>query len=1515
MKRRTLARSVRVTCEALELRCLLNAPGTNYTLAFDDEFNGTNMAADPLWKNYLPWTSDPYEGGNYLDYMVNTNETIAGVNYTSNVSESGGQVHLNTQSIASTPIVDTVANATLSFTGAMMTTNASFSTQYGYAEIRAQLPTGFGNWPAFWSLGSGWPPENDIMEDWPGTSASSPRFHQGLYGMDAGWHDYNDTTSSTVPSSTFHTYAMQWGPGFENFYVDDKLAYSSVAAGVPAADIPTESMYFLLNSGVAQGETANYSNSASNELNVDYVRIYTYTPTAGAAIANPGFNASTSYTLSGSAAYNVGTNLSLTGNGDLHEYGAVGEADQTITSLLPNTTYIFGGYAEIGTGTTQGLIGVKNYNGSANTSAPIGSTTSITWVQGFVTFTTGPTNTSATIYVSNPGTGNLNFDDLSLTMAPQASVASTGALPGGTVNIPIESGIGKFSTITATSSDQTLVTNAGITVNASHTSLAITALAGVTGTTTITLTATANDTNTGPYSDLFVGSLVSSFVVSVLPEITASGTTGQANTFRVVRNGANVDIYVNNTTTTPTIEDPYSAFSVIALAGQGTGNTLTVDYSGGDPVTAGGISFTGGAGTDSINFTGLSGTNTITLNNGSSVQINSDFINYTNVDKMNLDLGTGTNTLASVSPTTLPAITLTEDAGGTTSIGGASGTLPSRTIVNVNAGGTFSIANAAESLDQVSGAGTLTLGLLTIGGNNGTSTFSGVINGSGGGLTKVGTGTLLMTGNNTFTGAIAIGTGSNPAGDGNGILRITTGNAINHASSLTLTDNNGSYDLFQIDGTAAPVSVSLPISLNANNFSGPNGVPATLIESIAGNNTISSTITFNVGGNGYGIQADAGSVAFTAAQAITHILYLRGAGSGSFTNTLSSTGGLTFQDTGNWTLSGTNTYTGATIISSGEVTLTKSGALGTTASLSVASGATLALQGGITIPSTVTFSPVGAGVGGVGTLLNVSGNNTWSSALALNAAGVTIGATAGQLTLASTLSGGPLTKVGIGALLLNGANTYTGSTKITGGTLELATGSIATATINVSSGAALTVDANTTLPAATAMTNAGTVTFKNTAQTIGTFNGAGAVSLTGTALTITAGGTISGLVSGTGSLIVSSGALGLSGVDTYTGGTTVSGGSLEIGSPGSLADVAVSVSAAATLTVDSGASISSSANLSDAGTVNFNNATQTIATLNGMGALNLNGTALTISNGGIFSGPIGGNGSLIVGGGLLTLTSTGTIASSAITINALATADINGVLTAAPAVIVNGNLNFGSADASNDPTSDILPISLGSLTVGGTGDVVVGLASSSATRILLATSSLSNVAGGTLDLTNNDMIVFGGDATAVSGEVTSSAVAANPTLLTLAVYQNDGDFSTFDKQSTVAGDVLVKYTFFGDADLSGGVDATDYTLIDSGFNSQGSAHPLTGWLNGDFNGDGKINGDDYTLIDNAFNEQAVADLPQIAASNASQIAAPASVKAGPFSAGPAVSVASVSMADPFGDLKKRGRKIAADLLA
>jgi hypothetical protein len=59
--------------------------------------------------------------------------------------------------------------------------------------------------------------------------------------------------------------------------------------------------------------------------------------------------------------------------------------------------------------------------------------------------------------------------------------------------------------------------------------------------------------------------------------------------------------------------------------------------------------------------------------------------------------------------------------------------------------------------------------------------------------------------------------------------------------------------------------------------------------------------------------------------------------------------------------------------------------------------------------------------------------------------------------------------------------------------------------------------------------------------------------------------------------------------------------------------------------------------------------------------------------------------------------------------------------------------------------------------------------------------------------------------------------------------------------------VLVKYTYFGDADLDGTVSTNDYFQIDNGFSGG-----KTGWINGDFDYDGSVSTNDYFLIDNAF---------------------------------------------------------------
>jgi hypothetical protein len=78
-------------------------------------------------------------------------------------------------------------------------------------------------------------------------------------------------------------------------------------------------------------------------------------------------------------------------------------------------------------------------------------------------------------------------------------------------------------------------------------------------------------------------------------------------------------------------------------------------------------------------------------------------------------------------------------------------------------------------------------------------------------------------------------------------------------------------------------------------------------------------------------------------------------------------------------------------------------------------------------------------------------------------------------------------------------------------------------------------------------------------------------------------------------------------------------------------------------------------------------------------------------------------------------------------------------------------------------------------------------------------------------------------------------------------------YTSFGGQDVGVNDVLVKYTYFGDADLDGAVTTNDYFQIDNGF--LGSK---TGWINGDFDYDGAVTTNDYFLIDNAFLGQGAA---------------------------------------------------------
>ena len=159
---------------------------------------------------------------------------------------------------------------------------------------------------------------------------------------------------------------------------------------------------------------------------------------------------------------------------------------------------------------------------------------------------------------------------------------------------------------------------------------------------------------------------------------------------------------------------------------------------------------------------------------------------------------------------------------------------------------------------------------------------------------------------------------------------------------------------------------------------------------------------------------------------------------------------------------------------------------------------------------------------------------------------------------------------------------------------------------------------------------------------------------------------------------------------------------------------------------------------------------------------------------------------------------------------------------------------------------------------------------------VLVTKRLKVNAPGSLDLCDNDMIVRADPGTRgqvlqevmaliksgrndgtepwTGNGIVSCIAAADPRHMTaLGIALNDKGGSEGPLAGTFAGEnvdtncILVKYTWNGDANSDGVVNADDYFLADSGFLTQKG-----GWYNGDFNYDSVVNADDYFLIDSAF---------------------------------------------------------------
>jgi fibronectin-binding autotransporter adhesin len=826
----------------------------------------------------------------------------------------------------------------------------------------------------------------------------------------------------------------------------------------------------------------------------------------------------------------------------------------------------------------------------------------------------------------------------------------------------------------------------------------------------------------------------------------------------------------------------------------------------------------------------------------------------------------GANTYAGATDVTAGTL-----EAGIQSVAGVSGAFGNNSAVTVGASGTLDLGGFNTQIGSLTGNGHVTnsgtsAAILSVGGDNTSpAAFSGVIaNGAHTtGLTKIGTGTLILSGVNTFTGGVNLNAGvvqaaSTTSGDslgssgnidfGGGTLQLTSSDHADYSSRIA-SGTSASAVAIDVNGQSTTFATGLTgnqsggltltdstgggtLTLNAANaYTGTTTVTSgTLAIGASGSLTGSTNVAVNSGA--FMTVASTGSILATTAltdngtvtlnKAAATIATLNGTNTGLVklnTTNLTVSGGGTFaggiQDGasagaltvsgGTLTLNGANnSYTGTTTVSGGTLVVGATGALTGSTAVTVNSGA-LTVNSGGSILATTALTDDGTTTLNNATTTIASLNGTSGGLLKLNTTNLTVtggGTFAGAIQ--NGTNAGALTVTG-GTLTLNGANSYTGNTLVNGGTLAIgATGSLTgSTTVTVTTGA-LTVASGGSILATTALTDNGAVTFNNAAQTLASLNGTGStLALNGgsTALTVSGGGTFGGAISGTGgTLAVSGGTLTLNGANSYTGATTVSGGTLVIGATGSLTgSTAVTVNSGA-LTVASGGSILATTALTDDGTTTFNNATTTIASLNGTsgGLVKLNTTNLTVSNGGTFAGGIqdgASAGALTVSGGTLTLngannsyTGTTTVSggtlvvgatgaltgSTAVTVNSGAlTVASGGSILATTALTDDGTTTFNNATTTiaslNGTSGGLVKLNTTNLTVSGGGTFAGGIQNGASAGALTVSGGTLTLNGANNSYTGTTTVSGGTLVVGATGALTgSTAVTVNSGALTVA---------------------------------------------------------------------------------------------------------------------------------------------------
>jgi len=770
--------------------------------------------------------------------------------------------------------------------------------------------------------------------------------------------------------------------------------------------------------------------------------------------------------LGGTGAFQVdaaGTTLTLSGvisgSGGLQKTGA-GTLTLSGANTYTGTTTVNSGTLKIGVANTLPNTAVIVSGTGSGTTATLDlnglSDTVLSLTLG------GSTATSAAVVSTGAGTltlgGTVTYD---ATNNPLGATISGNLALGGTRTFSIGDSSNAANDLTVSA----VVSGAGF---------------GLTKTGAGTLTLSGLNTYTG--QTLIQGGTLS---VNTLTNLSSSSSLGAPTTT------ANGTIKIGNTTTDGTLSYTGATAStnrVVDLAGTTGGAILDASGTGGLTFSS---AFTAtGAGSKTLTITGSNtASNTI-----SGAIVNNSVSNLTSVVKSGTGTWvlSGTNTYSGGTTVSGGILAVSSDAN----LGATTGSLTinaatleatasftsARAISLGNASSTFMVDPTFTFTANgiITGTGTLNKtgsGTLVLGGMN---LFSGGTNVTAGTLQLAGINRLLTTADLTIsggtfdlqtfgqtTGAVTLSSGS-ITGSSTGILTGT---------SFTL--QSGSVSAILAGNTTVTKNTSGTVTLSgANTFTGSTTVSAGTLQ-VNTNNALGTAASGTTVANGAVLNLN--NVNYATAEPLTlngsgisNGGALRNTGTSTFagpinaaTNATINTGGGTLNLTGGVSKNGTT----LTIAGGGTVNITTNGITGASANSDLVvdgttvnentansyNGPTYIRNGGIlnanvadALPTSNGRSPIIMDDSGTGNSQLTLGapqavdslTGASSSLIKLNGNTLTVGSSSGTTTFAGVISGtGGLIKDGASTQIVSGANTYSGSTMVNGGTLTVANGS------------------------------------------------------------------------------------------------------------------------------------------------------------------------------------------------------------------------------------------------------------------------------------------------------------------------------------------------------------------------------------------------------------------------------------------------------------------------------------------